>query len=130
MRWWKWAAGAIGVAALGAFAVLWALTAADVLRWGATSAIHDRIDTLENRAVPAPEPEPTWIVLARERPVIRVVGQGVILEACITYTSPAGEQTRCGITRLGDQSPNAEMLAIGACYDEARIGDPLPDCWR
>ena len=28
MRWWKWAAGCVGVAALGAFAALWALTAA------------------------------------------------------------------------------------------------------
>ncbi len=53
MRWWKWAAGAIGIAALGAFAALWVLTEADVLRWGAASAMHDRIEALENQAPPA-----------------------------------------------------------------------------
>ena len=130
MRWWKWAAGAIGIAALGAFAALWVLTEADVLRWGAASAIHDRIDALENRAAPAPEPEPTWIVLSREGPIVRVVGQNGILEACVTYTSPAGEQERCGILRINNDPVTEHQQEVYDCYNTARIGDPLPDCWR
>ncbi len=127
---WKWAAGAIGVIALGAFAAAWALTEADVLRWGATAALHDRIEALERRAEAAPK-TPDWTVLSREGPVFRVVGGAPIVEACITYTSPSGVQERCRLMATRGPGGEAEMIEdVGPCWDLARIGAPLPDCWR
>lgn len=67
-----------------------------------------------------------WIVLAVERP-IRVVGTGVLVEACITYTTPGGQQETCRQTQIG---PDLHFGEIAECWDQARIGSPLPDCWR
>ncbi|MCY3919296.1 MAG: hypothetical protein OXG38_05760 [Chloroflexi bacterium] len=130
MRWWKWAGGAIGVIALGAFAALWALTEADVLRWGATTALHERMEALERQAVEAPPPAPAWTVLTREGPLLRIIGQNGVLEACITYTSPAGVQERCEMLRLNNDEPTSLQRERSRCWQEARIGEPLPDCWR
>ena len=110
MRWWMWAAGAIGIAALGAFAVLWALTAADVLRWGATAALHDRIKTLEQQADQEPAEE-QFIVVSTGLPSDNL---------CITYTAPGGPQERC--------APAMEEFV--ECWLTAVLGEPLPACWR
>ena len=112
MRSWKWAAGAIGIAALGAFAVLWALTAADVLRWGATSTLHDRIIALEEQAAQATQ--------ERVEEQFIVVNIGIESGFCITFTAPGGPQERCA----------PAMEEFEECWLTAVLGEPLPTCWR
>lgn len=124
MRWWKQAARGIAIIALGTFAALWALTEADVLRWGAGSAIHDRIEALEDQASAPAE----WIVVA-DAHAVRSVGGGVYVEGCFTYTSPGGVQETCRITSIEGEPPS-DRNETQECYESARIGDPLPDCWR
>lgn len=126
---WKWSAGAIVFIALGTFAALWALTEADVLRWGATATLHDRIEALERQA-DAPPPAPEWTVLSRQGPVFRPAGGVLTAEACITYTSPAGRQERCEVVGVSGTERTARQSTLSACWDGARIGEPLPDCWR
>ena len=116
MPWWKWAAGLIVAGALATIATLWALTAADVLRWGATAALHERIEALEEQGAHAQE-EPT------EDQFI-VVSIGIRSpHFCMIYTSPGGTQERCihGDNLVG---------GLAECYFSAVIGEPLPACWR
>lgn len=68
-----------------------------------------------------------WIVLAHDQP-IRVVGQGVVFEGCITYSTPAGPQQTCKPTGIGRWGNSYQDDA--ECWRQARIGEPLPGCWR
>ena len=67
-----------------------------------------------------------WTVLSHESPILR----GASIQACITYKSPAGAQERCRQLSFGGAPTTDEERAIARCYKTARIGDPLPDCWR
>lgn len=78
---------------------------------------------------PPPPPAPKWTVLSREAGP-RVVGSTVIFEACISYISPLGERQRCEMLAAQGGGTSAYGKAAGECWDTARIGDPLPECWR
>ena len=71
-----------------------------------------------------------WIVVSRHLPVVRIHGQSVILDACITYTAPRGTQRRCQEVRWAGQPVTDGQREIRDCWGQSRIGDPLPDCWR
>ncbi len=78
--------------------------------------------------VPAPVPE--WLVLATDQP-IRTVGQGFVIEGCITYTTPAGgSQETCRQITIGGGGDSTTFEAVEACWGRAEIGAPLPGCWR
>ena len=70
-----------------------------------------------------------WTVLSRERWVERRIGDTHWLDACLTYATPAGTQRRCRPFITGGV-PRELTEAADACWLTARIGDPLPDCWR
>ena len=71
-----------------------------------------------------------WIVVSRHAPVVRIHGQSVFFDACITYTAPRGTQQRCQGVRSGGQPATAAQREIARCWDQSRIGNRLPDCWR
>ena len=132
MRWWKWAAGAIGIAALGAFAALWALTEADVLRWGASGAMHDRIEALEkqaSRTEQEPAGEQFIVVNADFRRNADLPPP--LWDVCITYSAAGGVQEQCKLIRYDDDGEIAEETQpTHDCWFSAVIGEPLPSCWR
>ena len=69
-----------------------------------------------------------WIVVSRDELVIRPFGSSVSVNACITYTSPGGTQERCQITDIGGATVSYDE--VEQCWEQSRIGDRLPDCWR
>lgn len=79
---------------------------------------------------PATALGPEWTVLSHEAPIIRTVGSTYTLSACITYTTPAGVQERCRQLRLADGPATERQQDASRCYEQARIGDALPVCWR
>ena len=121
-----YAAGVILAAlAIAAIAVLWA-SASDLIE--RVDRVEDRVAAVEDR--PAAPPVAEWTVLSRQGPTVRIIGQNGILEACITYTSPAGVQERCEALRLNNAPPTDLQRERSQCWQQARIGEPLPDCWR
>ena len=129
---WKWVAGAIGVIALGAFVALWALTETDVLRWGAGSAIHDRIDALEQQL-----PQAEQALTDEEFIVVNAdFRRNTDLppphwDVCITYSAPGGSQEHCKLIMYDDDGEIAvNTRPTHDCWFSAVIGEPLPTCWR
>ena len=58
-----------------------------------------------------------------------------IVNACIVYATVGGPHTKCQPTGMGplegfDEAAIEHFKETLFCYFSARIGDPLPDCWR
>ena len=91
------------------------------------SALDEGVAALRATAESQPEAQ-EWIVLSRTRFVPQAFG----LDACITYTSPRGPQQRCQLARVAGAGPvsDLDLGGIRPCWEGARIGEPLPACWR
>lgn len=117
-------------ALLGLGVVVLALVLLLVLAWGAIGEPWPSFAQPEPRVVEVEVPVAgAWIVLALDQP-IRVVGDGALIEACITYTSPAGTQETCRHGTFVSRAGSDEDEAVLRCWRAAEIGAPLPDCWR
>lgn len=117
-------------ALLGLGVVVLALVLLLALAWGAIGEPWPSFAQPKPQVVEVEVPVAgAWIVLALDQPV-RMLGNGGLIEACITYTTPAGTQETCkhGTWSGGGESDVDE--AVWRCFGEARIGDPLPACWR
>ena len=97
--------------------------------------VRDHIDALDGR-VTALEQRPGGAVdhflVAK---VDWTVPDPMLARLCITYTAPGGVLERCervGLVPAGDDlaEPAPVYAATVECWETARIGDPLPDCWR
>ncbi len=81
------------------------------------------VPTVEPAAT-APAASAEWTVLSRTR-WVRV---GSWFESCLTYSTPAGTHQRCDPIRASIVSDR--MVEAQRCWETARIGSPLPSCWR
>lgn len=90
--------------------------------------VGDRLAALEERAGAAGD----LFLVAK---VDWTVPDPMLARLCITYTVPGGVLERCervGLVPAGDDlaEPAPVYAATVECWETARIGDPLPDCWR
>ena len=90
---------------------------------------------------PAPTAELAGAAIPTRQPVIvvnkdtkRVLGRLDILPHCVTYSVAGVAQEKCIDTWTPgpDLAPQLQQqsVAVRACWNPIRIGEPLPDCWR
>ena len=118
----------LGLGALAA-AVAWLALVALPQELDDRRAAHAAVHAAADRAAAAAA-ESDWIVLSRQGLIVRAVGQTRIIEACITYTSPGGTQEDCRDLRIGAGEMSTRQRESARCWEQARIGEPLPDYWR
>ena len=91
-------------------------------------ALEDRIAALERQPSGAVD---QFIVVSTN-----IGGSSIELaEFCITYTVPGGVLDRCKLASYvsaGENTwvPTTDSEWIPTCFHTARIGEPLPACWR
>ena len=109
------------IAALVLFApVAWELIEQE---WAPPPSTRELIE--QEYARPASTPD--WIVVARTRFVVR---NNTRIDSCLTYTAPGGPQQTCHAIDYRDSDSTPQQREYMRCWNQARIGDPLPDCWR
>ena len=95
------------------------------------ASLTARIATLEAQ----PEPDPAFIVANYYAGQATRRAGGSQNDLCISYTVPGGLQERCKTIHWKDGVDGQRTLEeffepTVDCYVSARIGEPLPDCWR
>ena len=101
---------------------------------GRIGVLEDRIAALEARSVAAQPSEQRLAVISTHTEDGGYVDPDVF-DMCIVYATVAGPQTKCAAGAVGtlEQFPAGTAALLQAnmtCWHEARIGEPLPDCWR
>lgn len=96
----------------------------------AQEARLDRLTTAVEALVP---PDP-FVVLANRVEVGVAEGDDWWAnDLCIEYGTPQGARERCRRIYISEETNDHLQrvdAAISECWTEARIGAPLPDCWR
>ena len=135
MHWWMWALAAVALIVLVVLTTDRVLREADVVDWGASGQMQNRVEALEDRIV---ELEHSAADAENEPPsgqfiVVNRYSQqyGLDTRLCIDYAAPGGSQTRCFTVYFDDEGElTKSSQASGSCFSSAVIGEPLPACWR
>ena len=98
------------------------------------AALATRVADLERQAAQPGQSE-TQFIIANTVQTRDYDVDGIWVEFCIIYTVPGGVQERCYHGEYEQTGPNTLSLTpltqwVADCFFPARIGDPLPDCWR